>query len=285
MLGVFAKVILGHAVKTRLQSVHSRQEAERFYLASLADSLETALRVVPAPVLFLHHADPAAVEDLRLRLRQIGFDPAAWDMLQLRFQLEGDLGARLEHAFAAMSGNGPAPRPSLIVGTDSPSLQPHHLEEGLEWLGSNAPSTTRRVEERSSDPRTSSSDQGRDAVAAIRPRARGSADLVLGPAADGGFWAIGMRQPQQGLLDGVSWSTERALADTVARARARGLRVELLPTWTDVDRPEDLRTLSAQIVALRRSGDRLTARHSESVLRELCSPLHPGGEPRADGRD
>ena len=112
-------------------------------------------------------------------------------------------------------------------------------------------------------------------MAAIRPRARtsGTVDLVLGPAADGGFWAIGMRRPQPGLLDGVSWSTEHALAETVARARARSLRVELLPTWSDVDRPEDLRTLASQIAALRRSGDHLTARHSERILHRLRSTL------------
>ena len=273
MLGVFAKVILGHEVKTRLQAVLSRQEAEQFYLASLADSLETALRVVPAPLLFLHHQDPEALHDLRMRLQQIGFDPALWEMLQLRFQHGDDLGARLEHAFEEMSGNGPTPRPSLIVGTDSPGLQPRYLEEGLAWLGSNSGTATQRAEETVADPRTRSTDQGRDALAAIRPRARsrGTADLVLGPATDGGFWAIGMQKPQPGLLDGVSWSTEHALADTVARARARGLRVELLPTWTDVDRPEDLRTLASQIAALRRSGDALTARHSERILRGMNS--------------
>ncbi len=275
MLGVFAKVILGHEVKTRLQAVLSRQDAEQFHLASLADSLETALRVVPSPLLFLHHRDPEALHDLRMRLLDIGFDSASWEMLQLRFQHGDDLGARLEHAFDEMGGSGPTPRPSLIVGTDSPSLHPHYLEEGLEWLGPNWRPPTQCAEEPASDPRARSTDQGRDAVAAIqpRPRSRGTADLVLGPAADGGFWAIGMRQPQRGLLDGVSWSTEHALADTVARARTRGLRVELLPAWTDVDRPEDLHTLASQIAELRRSGELFTARHSERFLLGMGSTL------------
>ena len=94
-------------------------------------------------------------------------------------------------------------------------------------------------------------------------------DCVLGPTSDGGYWAIGLRQPQRGLLQHIAWSTARTLEDTLARTSAFGLRTELLPLWTDVDRPEDLLELSRQIALLRQSGDTLTARHTERFLAAL----------------
>ena len=94
-----------------------------------------------------------------------------------------------------------------------------------------------------------------------------STDLVLGPAADGGYWAIGVRQPIPGLLRDISWSTDRTLAETEARARRAGLRVAHLASWTDVDRPEDLPVLASQIAALRAAGDLRVARLSEAALR------------------
>ena len=67
------------------------------------------------------------------------------------------------------------------------------------------------------------------------------ADLVLGPAPDGGFWAIGVSQPlPPGLLDGVRWSAPETRADTVSRAEAAGLRVRVLDVWLeDIDTVED----------------------------------------------
>jgi len=66
------------------------------------------------------------------------------------------------------------------------------------------------------------------------------ADLVLGPAEDGGYYMIGVRQPRQELLEGIAWSTERVLAQTLERAEALNLRTALLPALLDIDRLEDL---------------------------------------------
>ena len=71
-------------------------------------------------------------------------------------------------------------------------------------------------------------------------RALRRADLVIGPALDGGFWLIGTsgrRQPP--VLDPVRWSTEHALTDTLACLGKRN-RVVLLETLRDVDRGTDL---------------------------------------------
>jgi rSAM/selenodomain-associated transferase 1 len=77
----------------------------------------------------------------------------------------------------------------------------------------------------------------------------GSADLVVGPCEDGGYYLVGVRAPQPALFENMPWSTDRVLALTVARARERGLRVHRLPPWFDVDTPEDLGRLRTEMTA------------------------------------
>jgi glycosyltransferase A (GT-A) superfamily protein (DUF2064 family) len=73
------------------------------------------------------------------------------------------------------------------------------------------------------------------------------AGAVLGPALDGGFWALGLRRPDASLLVGVPMSA----ADTGRRQRARlsaaGLRVRMLPALRDVDRIEDARAVAERV--------------------------------------
>jgi rSAM/selenodomain-associated transferase 1 len=69
------------------------------------------------------------------------------------------------------------------------------------------------------------------------------ADAVIGPADDGGFYLLGLRRCSEGLLAGLPWSSPETFAHTAARLRERGLRVEVLERWFDVDRPEDLERL------------------------------------------
>lgn len=64
-------------------------------------------------------------------------------------------------------------------------------------------------------------------------------DVVLGPSDDGGYVLIGARNHIAGMLDNVSWGTDRALADTLARLDSVGLScMQLSPRW-DVDEPGD----------------------------------------------
>jgi rSAM/selenodomain-associated transferase 1 len=72
---------------------------------------------------------------------------------------------------------------------------------------------------------------------------RATADVVIGPCEDGGYYLVGLRQPVPALFTGVPWSTPAVLPETVARARRLGLRLTLLPAWFDVDRGEDLERL------------------------------------------
>ncbi len=60
-------------------------------------------------------------------------------------------------------------------------------------------------------------------------------DAVLGPACDGGYWAIGVRTPRTGLFDDVEMSTTRTGSDQHARLRALGMTVVDLEALRDVD--------------------------------------------------
>ena len=72
-------------------------------------------------------------------------------------------------------------------------------------------------------------------------------DLVFGPTADGGYYAVGTTADgfQRGspYLDAhIAWGTAKVLAQSIDAARGGGLSWELLDAHADVDRPEDLPT-------------------------------------------
>jgi rSAM/selenodomain-associated transferase 1 len=75
------------------------------------------------------------------------------------------------------------------------------------------------------------------------------ADVVLGPAEDGGYYLIALRAGAvaRRLFQDIAWSTDRVLPATLERIAELGLRLELLPMASDVDTPEDLRRLAASM--------------------------------------
>ena len=64
-------------------------------------------------------------------------------------------------------------------------------------------------------------------------------DAWFGPAADGGFWALALREPDGDLIRGVPMSRDDTGARQLERLHAAGLRVRMLPTLTDVDTIDD----------------------------------------------
>ena len=76
-------------------------------------------------------------------------------------------------------------------------------------------------------------------------------DVVLGPATDGGYWLIGLRQVQPDLFQAIPWSTERVFAETLKRIRQRSLSVQILRELSDLDTEADWRAF----LAARRNGD------------------------------
>lgn len=83
----------------------------------------------------------------------------------------------------------------------------------------------------------------RDCLAEALSALAGGHDVVLGPAEDGGYVLLGLRDTQWPLFDDISWGTAHVMRQTRERLRASGARwYELSPRW-DVDRPEDLQRL------------------------------------------
>ncbi|HET98669.1 MAG TPA: DUF2064 domain-containing protein [Desulfurivibrio alkaliphilus] len=133
--------------------------------------------------------------------------------LEYRRQATGGLGERMNSA--ATTALNPAdrrhrerPRPEalLLVGSDLPGLNSELLHQ---------------------------------AATALRDH-----DVVLGPAQDGGYYLIGLKEPHPRLFIDIAWGTERVLEQTRAAGKRLGLKAALLPPLSDIDRPEDLAELT-----------------------------------------
>lgn len=111
--------------------------------------------------------------------------------------------------------------PALLVGMDTPQLSPALLAPVL------APGAWRQH------------------------------DAWFGPATDGGFWALGLAQPDPELLLGVPMSRPDTGAHQRARLRAAGLDIGELPPLTDVDTAADARQVAAEAPTTR-----FAARHA-----------------------
>jgi rSAM/selenodomain-associated transferase 1 len=79
----------------------------------------------------------------------------------------------------------------------------------------------------------------------IRGLLDASADIALGPATDGGFYAISARATHPAMFDNVPWSHRDTLARAVTAIRTCGLSVEFTDSWFDIDEPADLKRLIA----------------------------------------
>jgi rSAM/selenodomain-associated transferase 1 len=72
--------------------------------------------------------------------------------------------------------------------------------------------------------------------------------VVLGPAADGGYYLIGLKHFHRRLFEAIAWSTERVYRQTIMRAGEIGVPVVSLPEWYDVDDEETLAVLGRELL-------------------------------------
>ncbi|MEU8287657.1 TIGR04282 family arsenosugar biosynthesis glycosyltransferase [Micromonospora sp. NPDC048905] len=166
---------------------------------------------------------------------------AAIDGWQILPQRGTNLGNRLANAHADVADAYPG-RPVLQIGMDTPQLTPAHLDDAVHRLT--------------------------------------LSDAVLGPAVDGGWWALGLHNPRHAaVLATVPMSTASTGRHTIAALRQRGLRVESLPLLQDVDEWAD-----ALAVAASTSGD--ASGWSTDVIADGCpgraAAVLPG---RSEGED
>ena len=65
-------------------------------------------------------------------------------------------------------------------------------------------------------------------------------DVVIGPAEDGGYYLLGLKEPQPQLFKNMKWSTSSVLPDTICSCETSLLRYFLLPVLNDIDEEKDL---------------------------------------------
>ena len=64
-------------------------------------------------------------------------------------------------------------------------------------------------------------------------------DVVIGPTLDGGYYLIGMTEPQEHLFENMEWSVSSVYAETISRIKDAGLSYYELPQLSDIDTIED----------------------------------------------
>lgn len=143
-------------------------------------------------------------------------------------QADGDLGRRLSTFFHEQFASGAGS--VVVVGTDSPTLPPALVEQAFAELS--------------------------------------RADVVLGPATDGGYYLVGCARRVPPIFDGIAWSGPTVLGETISRLADPAWRLALLPPWYDVDTLDDWRLLCGHVAALRRAGLDPGIPHTEALCRD-----------------
>ncbi len=72
-------------------------------------------------------------------------------------------------------------------------------------------------------------------------------DLVIGPASDGGYYLLALKQAAPWLFERMPWSTEEVLERTLDRIEMRDLSLLTLDERIDVDDDQDLQNLRANL--------------------------------------
>jgi uncharacterized protein len=111
-------------------------------------------------------------------------------------------------------------------------------------------------------------------VRAVRTLEAPGVDAVLGPAADGGWWALGLRRPDPRALAGVPMSTPDTCRHQRRRLRSVGLRCMALPALRDVDTIDDARTVAREVPGSTFAATLAGLLHPEPIL---PTPLRGSG--------
>ena len=116
----------------------------------------------------------------------------------------GNLGDRMQRVFERH-----APNPTLIIGTDVPTITPTHIDQAFQSLG--------------------------------------HASVVIGPSDDGGYWCIGQNNTPKThtLFRNVRWSSQHTLQDTLANIPAQAYH--LTSQLEDIDEGQDFAQYQASL--------------------------------------
>ena len=111
-----------------------------------------------------------------------------------------DLGEKMKNAFAEVFREGHAK--AVLIGTDCPDLTELIIREAFDKL---------------------------DHV-----------DVVIGPAVDGGYYLVGLKNNCPSIFESIAWSTSGVLSETINKCKSAGLEFALLQPLQDVDEEKDL---------------------------------------------
>ena len=218
---LFAKPPLSGRVKTRLARSLGHEDAARLYACFLRDAADAA----------------RALSDERPNVSLVcewalerGESPHEFPLANWlpggflhRVQTGTDIGARMAAALGRCLASG---KRAVLIGTDFPDLPHQILLDAFDKL--------ERVDEPT---------------------------VALGPAADGGYYLVGMNRFVPDIFTGIPWSTNEVLPRTMEKADALGVRTALLPEWRDVDDADDLEALKSRL-----SQDASRAGHTQEFL-------------------
>ena len=73
--------------------------------------------------------------------------------------------------------------------------------------------------------------------------------FVVGPAADGGYYLLGMRAPTPQLFTAIPWSTDQVFPETIQRITALGASYHLTPVLSDIDYEEDWQKYGWELIS------------------------------------
>ncbi len=120
--------------------------------------------------------------------------------MSFKSQIEGDLGEKLKHSVSEWFNAND--QALAIIGSDQADIDKLILDKTQEKLKSH--------------------------------------DVVIGPVKDGGYYLIALNKAYLSLFEGISWSTEKVLHQTLGKILDEGLSYYLLPEKVDVDNLEDV---------------------------------------------
>lgn len=191
---IFTKAPRAGTVKTRLIALLGEQGAAALHARLVEHAVATARSAGIGPI-ELHCAPDC--DDPFLRYCGNHYDAP------LVPQGDGDLGARMAHAFEQALDSS---RHAILIGTDCPALTARHLREARRALASGI-------------------------------------EAVFVPAEDGGYALIGLARCDRRVFTGIAWGEDGVMNQTRNRLSELGWRWREFETLWDVDRPEDYRRL------------------------------------------
>jgi uncharacterized protein len=131
-------------------------------------------------------------------------------VFQKYLQNGNDLGDKMKNAFVKAFSRGY--QKVVIIGSDCYDLSPSILNDAFEKLNTH--------------------------------------DVVMGPATDGGYYLLGMKQLHKSFFENKEWSTNNVLVDTLLDVKNEKLTYFLLPTLTDIDTEEDMNEALRKVIAI-----------------------------------